>query len=652
MANNKKEVKKNILIQMEELGINPFGKYLSLSVAMNKANEYYKYKMAKMKPEDKDYFLLDTLRRTSQCCCCSKHTVLESNNSRACNEVLERRNLRENLVLSKTIGNVCNKLFCLRDNEINRNEKVDELDLIIEDLKKLGHGLIMVTIVAPFRIEGGISQRDKVDKFHKVLNSLFRTNIKKTKARFKILNYISEVEELAWSIVNFQQFIHVHIMIEFKNEGDKEYFQERFDEFKEYVFKAISKAFKIEDEDNYKKDCVYVTKVIDKETGETLLTPKDGDYFRKSYKDGENRFKDWNEKRIKYFSVSENFDREREIFNSDRLTDGDRKLISDFYHKKIVEQKLFCFKEGEMVSLGGRITKEDRKLKESNPALYKKIINLKMYGVRRFYETAGCYYRPKEEGMSRTPNVYQLFRIGNNGKKYSGGAEEIKKRIKETKRQAIERREKEVAESCQDAVAEEVAKENLEVKNIAESNRKEENREEIYKEQIRLLESKGIKRDRVNKEIIDRMVKIYAISVNVSNYLYLDLAFKTNWDITIQSIRDCFYDEKTMKLHNKEGILKSLYELTELYSIDRTGIFISRYMFKDDEYAKYFPKLDIDENLERELKAKIGITLKEYSKMWYYYTPEELHEVVDKLIDNPVPEDRESVMKILERMKK
>lgn len=634
-------MKDNIYIEMEIEGINPF-KWMNLKEANKKVKKFYRYLINRMKKEGKDEHIIDILRKVVHC----KSGGIRIEQVTEDSMEIDITN-RETTVKLKIYR--CKKKLCLECNEESRAELAEKMNLIIEGTKEEGKGVTMLTIVAPmvYELEEGVTEEEIDEKFSEVLRRLAKENKKRTlKGKFCIED-ITVIEEVAFDIITLRPYRHGHLIITFSNEEEKKEFQKKEEEFKEYVFRLIKKNIKIKEEKKYKKKFFYITKVKNDRGEEELITPKNGEYFRKSHNKGEERFKRWNKKRVEYFSQSENFDKEREVFT--RVDKRDRKLIEEFYIKvwKEAEGGLFCLKEGELVSLGGEITKEDRRLKKTNYEKYKRVIRLKTYGVKKFLEYIKLWYKGKEEGAIRNPNVRRKVRISNNHIKIAGGAEEMKKKIR-AKREEDWRKEKErTIQSIKKFTVMEVTEENEEVKEIAVDNLKKENQKEIGREQDRLLKSFRISKDRIDKEIIDRKTKIYQIGTELYNYMEMELAFETDWEVSMENIRGCFFGQDRIRYADGKT-MKRLYELTEKYNLDRSQIYVSRYKYGEEEESKYFPKIKIDEKLDKEIETKIGITLEEYRKLWYYYSVKELEETVKLLIENRG--NREGVKEILKRM--
>ena len=628
-----------VLEEMEYLGINPF-QYMSLGLAVEKANFFYKYLMNTLSQEDEDYYMVDIIKKELLC---SYRKAVDSENFIPCSEVSVLRKVGNQECYNKHLINICKKIICLLCNERSRAEDSEILTAELKELKKLGDEFIMLTVVAPLYLEDNITLQERVDKFHEATDKIFHTNSKCTlKCKYNIEGVIMSEEEFAFSIVGLTPYLHMHIYLDFETAEDKKNFQAKFEDFRKFVFKIMSKHFNIANKKSYKKDCIYVTKAEgDKEGEGDFITPKNGNYIRKSHIEGRERIAKWNDMRVTAFSISENFDKEKKVFV--RISDKERELIREFYRKGIIAKGKFCLREGEMVALGGRITKEDLALKETNPELYKKIMYLKTYGVRRFYQLARCYYRPKKEGSERNSNVYPLNRFSSKIRKRVGGSVGLKEIVKEDRARKREEKERELEYSNREVTAREAGEKREEIKEIAEENLKEENNEKIIEYKERLAESAGLDRRDLDQEIIRRKTEVYKIGTELYNYVQLKLAYKNNWTVSMETVRECFFKEG-MLLNLDGKVTERLYRLTEEYNLDRSQIFISPYFFGKEEYSEYFPKIRDNRELERRLITRLGITLKEYNELWYNYSISELKLKVEEIIANGGKRDKVKVI--------
>ena len=623
---------------LEREQIEPF-QVISRSQVLKKLKEFIR-KYKEFRPKDNSSFperLANVLKcKTSRIDLEERKITRESEESESTTRAGSIKNNRGMELLCKAI------LICLDCTEKEIGKKVDELNEILERNREQGVESVMVTVVIPSYFKEKITRKELCDLFHRVIG-LFRRNREKLLKDFFIMD-LHRIEELAWKLDNFENYFHVHLIVEFENKENRVKFQKVEEEFREYVFRKIERVFKnygIKDEEYTRRNCVYFSKEdsINPKTGmKDLIVLENGEYFRKTYEKDLKTVEKLSECRYEYFKAnSKNFDKEKRVFKE--ITEGDLELIEKFYKEVLPKcnsrgNKTFCLHNWVMAMLGGGITKEDKKLKEEDRKAYNRRVKLKMYGLKKMFDTIECYYGDKKEGISRLPSIlYPLWSFSRKSVKLVGGSKEIKARAKERRIQRFEEIKEERLQNEKDCRIETKAKltQDEEIRRNAEENRKKIG--EILEIKQKLTKAVGLSLDKIEKEILRRTTVVHSITWDVSDYLN---SSEETPGVNSQSLYDCLIDEEFKeydKLDRKNG-LKKLYEFTEKYKVDRSGVRINHFRFEGDEYCKYFPYIRVDRKLEKKFKERTGMTLREFDELEVIYSLSELEGIIERLSEN------------------
>lgn len=621
-------------VAMEKERIIPFGKFSSKKEAEDKVRLVLRYFLDSLKPGDKLYYMKHVFEQILKC---QTGKLIGTNNSEMYAEEAVHIDRIEKLWVRESCNN---SVICIECSTEYREDKVERLNLILAESKRRGEYSVMVTIVAPLYLNEKISEREKIRRFYDAIKSIFKENKKEFEKNFHICGGDSPFFEIPVKITDFKMYLHVHFVCTFSSKEEQKLFLEVFETFKEKVYRAMGKQFDIKDKDYYRKNCAYVNIEENPETGEkNIVELKDVDYLKKSYgfkKD--KRFEKWAELRTEHFSKLENFDREANVFRE--VSEEDEKEIRRFYSEVMAKSgedgKCFCLRYDELVQIGGKITKGDLALKETDYERYKRVMHLKTWATKLHIEQLSCLYEPGKRQIA-----YPLIRISTKHYQKLGGAEVVKAILKEEKnKQRLEkelkrREEDELKRRNEEIESIESEEKRKEVKSIVKDN--EIKLEEVKNERIRLVEEVGLNYEKLDLETFYRRYRILRVGTRLHRYIALGLVRKM---ITNLNWLDCIKNERG-GLDIKNG-LKRLYEVTEEYGLEREQIFISEYIFKDNEYAKYFPKkVESNKIIEKRLKDRLGITLSEFDNIRYYYRLNELKQIVDLLIENS--KKRESI---------
>lgn len=541
--------------------------------------------------------------------------------------------------------------YCLDCTEKMIEIKVDELNEILERGSELGREFVMITIVAPIYFKNKISRKTLCDLFHKVIKIIFGHDTKLLNERFHILG-THRIEELTWRLDNFENLNHGHFILEFENKGERVEFQKLEKEFKEYVFKRMKRVFRnyeIEGEEYTKQNSVYFSKeeFINPETEmRDLVVLENGEYFRKTYEKDSEILKRISDYRVEYFSAnSKNFNKEKRVFR--KTTEEDLELIKRFYSEVLPKynsrgNKTFCLHNWIMAMLGGAITKEDEELKKVDKKAYAKRMKLKMFGFKKMFQTFDCYYGDKKEGISRLPSIlYPQWSFSRKSVKSVGGRKEITSRAKEKRVQRYEniKNEKLLKEKdCRIRLKAKLTQDEGIKKNAEENRYRIEEISEIKK---KLTDTIGLSLDKIDKEILHRTISVHSITWEISDYLNWELME----DVTTDDLYRCLIEDDFKeydRLDTEKG-LEKLYNFTEKYKVDRSGVRINHFRFEGDKYCKYFPYIRVDKELEEKFIERTGLTLREFDELEVIYSIKELEEIIKELCKNARDKKRDKI---------
>lgn len=627
----------NNFVEMERYKINPFGCFGNMNKAIGKEKKVVQYLVDTLKPEDEIYFML---HRFKQMLKCQRGIILDRNEEINTN-IYTGESENPGTLDSHFAKEDCGYDIDIHCSTKKRGKKVDEMNMILEECKKKGMPSIMVTIVPPIYLDTPYSDKEMITIFHRAIQAIFRSNQKHFKKKFYV-HAKSKFYEIPVKAIDFRTYLHTHFVMTFLDKGSKKKFLKKFDQFKKKVYEIMAKHFNIKDKEYYKENCAYIRIISDSKTEEKdILELENAEYLRKSYggKKGKSKkkFKDWDEKRRKYYLDNlknpNHFDRNKGIFIN--FSEDEEKVVKDFYSKVFVktekDDKFFCLNFDEILWIGGDITRKDLALRKKDYNLYCKIMHLKTWALKRYLRQLSYLYDPDRATIAIRP-----YRIGNEHYSMIGGSDKVKEELKKIREEKREKREMKVREEYRNNRREETIesikdeKVKREIKEISEDNNSR--YEEVKKQKTKLAKFAGFTFNKIDSEIFYRWYRVFRTGTKLYNYLWEN----NELDILPEDLTECLRDEKDEKggLDWKDG-LKRLYELTEENNLDRSQIFLSEYLFKGNEYEKYFPvKITSDKSIDSALELKLGITLKEFNSIWYYYRIEELKSIVAQLIKN------------------